>query len=77
MPAGGVVPAYDPYQQALTSLRSGRVSEAHALLRERLHEAPQDLVACRLLASLLLDSGQQAEAAQVLAAGQRQAPDSL
>ncbi|MBS1208985.1 MAG: uncharacterized protein H6R19_1383 [Proteobacteria bacterium] len=64
----------DAYQQALFSLRTGRVSEAHAQLRERLREAPQDLAATRLLATLLLDSGQQTEAAQVLAAGLAQAP---
>jgi tetratricopeptide (TPR) repeat protein len=72
-----VEPVLDLYQQALLSVRNGRVSEAHEQLRARLREAPQDLAACRLLASLLLDNGQQAEAAQVLSAGQVQSPQSI
>lgn len=69
-------PVLDHYQQALVQVRSGRISEAHERLRLRLREAPQDLAAARLLASLLLDSGQQAEAVQVLAAAQLQSPQS-
>lgn len=66
---------HDAYQRALDALRVGHVTEAHALLRERLHQMPQDMAACRLLATLLLDSGQRQEAAAVLAAGQAQAPE--
>jgi MSHA biogenesis protein MshN len=77
-PAAAVpAPTLNAYEQALLSVRSGRISEAHDLLRSRLRQTPQDLVACRLLASLLLDSGQLAEAAQVLADGQLQSPQSL
>lgn len=68
------VPVASLYQQALASLRNGRVSEAHAQLREQLQHEPQHLEARRLLISLLLEARQSAEAGQLLEEGLALAP---
>lgn len=73
-PKPAAAPVMDHYQQALVRVRSGRISEAHELLRQRLREEPKDLAATRLLASLLLDGGQLVEAAQVLSTAQALSP---
>lgn len=82
--AGGACAAVAPdvphdatYVQALNSLRVGRVSEAHELLRRRLQSMPSDLSALRVLVSLLLDAGQFSEAKELLIAGVSLSPQSL